>query len=137
MEINELSLFFVYFKQSFLPDVYLFFRHHFDSDAQFIAFLRVFSGCKITLPTDEQMAQIARDAELYEAYKKQERGQLRRKRRSMLDMVRKAGTVDSTICKKLAKHYKITPKETREVVARLKHLEHHGRLPSRRNVFTV
>lgn len=67
--INELGAFFDIYRETFLPDLFLFFTQTPNTGGAktFVAFLRIFEGATITVPSSEAMDNLRRDVEVYRA----------------------------------------------------------------------
>ena len=67
--MTELGAFFDIYRETFLPDLYLFFTQtpNTGGTKTFVAFLRVFEGSTITVPSSEAMDNLRRDVEVYRA----------------------------------------------------------------------
>jgi hypothetical protein len=66
--INEIGTFFDVYRETFLPDLYLFFTKTpgiKDGARTFVTFLRVFEGATITIPSADALDNLRRDVEIY------------------------------------------------------------------------
>lgn len=138
MKLTPLSLFFVYYRHTLLPDMYEFFKHATGDDRVYVAFLRIFAGNAVEFPSDDELMRCVRDMEIYEQVMEarcRDAKVNRPGRRTFAQLVKRAPATsasESATVRRLAKAHHITPAKVRSIANKLDYLREHDRLPYRR-----